>query len=102
MLVWLGVLGSVCFWPLGRRFDPNRAALVYGFGIEAKAAMATSLLVVGVTSSLTTFPYARRAQVCRGGPAVRSRRHDRGLCDRLGGPVSSRRDHARHGPGDVA
>jgi uncharacterized protein len=51
----LGGGGSILTVPL----------LVYGFGIETKAAMATSLLVVGVTSILTTIPYARRGQVCR-------------------------------------
>lgn len=66
MLVWLGVLaiglslgllgggGSILTVPL----------LIYGFGIEIKAAMATSLLVVGVTSTLTTVLYSRRRQVC--------------------------------------
>ncbi len=66
MFVWLGALaiglslgllgggGSILTVPL----------LVYGFGIETKTAMATSLLVVGVTSAVAAIPYARRGHVC--------------------------------------
>lgn len=50
----LGGGGSILTVPL----------LVYGFGIEPKAAIATSLLVVGVTSIAAAFPYARREEVC--------------------------------------
>ncbi len=67
MFVWFGALaiglslgllgggGSILTVPL----------LVYGFGMETKTAMATSLLVVGVTSALAAIPYARQGQVCR-------------------------------------
>jgi uncharacterized membrane protein YfcA len=66
MLVWLATLaiglslgllgggGSILTVPL----------LIYGFGLGTKSAMATSLLVVGVTSALATLPYLRRGQVC--------------------------------------
>lgn len=50
----LGGGGSILTVPL----------LVYGLGVEAKAAIATSLLVVGTTSTVATIPYARRAKVC--------------------------------------
>lgn len=67
MLVWLGALGIGLSLGLlgGGGSILTVPLLVYGFGIETKAAMATSLLVVGVTSGLATIPYARRAQVCR-------------------------------------
>ncbi|MGH8509605.1 MAG: sulfite exporter TauE/SafE family protein [Gammaproteobacteria bacterium] len=67
MLVWVGALGIGLALGLlgGGGSILTVPLLVYGFGIETKAAMATSLLVVGVTSILTTIPYARRGQVCR-------------------------------------
>ncbi|MFH0342486.1 MAG: sulfite exporter TauE/SafE family protein [Chromatiales bacterium] len=67
MLVWLGVPGIGLSLGLlgGGGSILTVPLLVYGFGIETKAAMATSLLVVGATSILTTIAYARRGQVCR-------------------------------------
>lgn len=67
MFVWLGAAaiglslgllgggGSILTVPL----------LVYGFGVETKTAMATSLLVVAVTSALAAIPYANKGLVCR-------------------------------------
>ena len=66
MLVWLGPLaiglslgllgggGSILTVPL----------LVYGFGLETKTAMATSLLVVGVTSAVAAIPHLYKGHVC--------------------------------------
>ncbi len=54
MLGLLGGGGSILTVPL----------LVYGFGVAPKAAIATSLLVVGITSAITAIPYARRGQLC--------------------------------------
>jgi uncharacterized membrane protein YfcA len=65
MLVWLAPIGIGLTLGLlgGGGSILTVPLLVYGFGLATKTAMATSLLVVGVTSALATLPHLRRGQV---------------------------------------
>ena len=79
--VTLGLLGgggSILTVPL----------LAYVAGMDAKEAIATSLLVVGVTSAVGAISHARAGRVrWRDRPGLRAGGHDRGLRRRPAGPI---------------
>ena len=80
----LGGGGSILTVPL----------LAYVAGMDAKQAIATSLLVVGVTSAVGAISHARAGRVqWRTGLIFGARRHGRRLRRRPAGPV-----HPGHGP----
>ncbi len=66
MFVWLGAgaIGVILGLLGGGGSILTVPLLVYGFGIDPKAAIATSLLIVGITGAITAIPYARRGQLC--------------------------------------